>query len=79
MLKRMPAAGLPQFYSDCVHAFVVIFVVTCTTILAIRHSIGADITSAVLGGAIGYAAGRAGPVSRNAPTRLGDTTEDESA
>lgn len=72
MLSRMPEAGLPQLYSDCVHAFVVCFVVVCTTVLAFRHAIGADITSAVLGGAIGYAAGRAGPVSRNTPTRSSD-------
>lgn len=73
MLKRMPSAGLPQFYSDCVHAFVVCFVVSCTTFLASRGVVNADITSAVLGGAIGYAAGRAGPVSRNAPTRISDS------
>lgn len=72
---RMPEAALPQLYSDCVHAFVVCFVVVCTTVLAFNGDVGADIISAVLGGAIGYAAGRAGPVSRNTPTRAGDQEE----
>lgn len=51
-----------QLLSDCIHAGVVVFVVVCTTVLAAlgTGTIPQDVIGAVFGGAIGYAAGRAG-------------------
>lgn len=55
-----------QLLSDLLHALVVVIVVVATTLLALLHAgIPEDITGTVFGGAIGYAAGRAGQVSRS--------------
>lgn len=54
-----------QLLSDAIHAFVVLVVVLSATFLAGLHAgIPQDVLGTVYGGAIGYAAGRAGNVAR---------------
>ncbi len=72
LFKRIPAAALPQLFSDFLHLTGAITVTLCTTLLAYLGKIPADITGAVYTGVIGYVAGRAGTVSRATPTRSGD-------
>jgi hypothetical protein len=72
ILKRIPAAALPQLVSDFLHLSGAISVTVCVTILAFYGKIPADITGAVYTGVIGYVAGRAGNVPRATPTRMGD-------
>jgi hypothetical protein len=53
-----------QLISDGLHGVVVLFVVVCTTVLAILGStLPQDVIGTVYGGAIGYAAGRAGNIA----------------
>ena len=61
--KRMPESAIPQYWSDLVHAGVIIFVVICVTILAQTHNIDHATTGNVYTGALGYAAARAGNVA----------------
>lgn len=54
-----------QLLSDLLHSCVVLIVVVCVTILAsLQVGLPPDVIGTVYGGAIGYAAGRAGNVSR---------------
>jgi phosphate/sulfate permease len=53
-----------QLLSDLIHASVVTLVVAAVTTLSAMHvGIPQDVTGTVFGGAIGYAAGRAGLVA----------------
>ena len=55
-----------QLISDGIHGFVVVFVVLATSVLAaLRSAIPIDVVGTVFGGAIGYAAGRAGNIARS--------------
>ena len=55
-----------QLLSDALHAAVVLAVVTCVTVLAFaKVGLPPDVIGTVYGGAIGYAAGRAGNVTRS--------------
>lgn len=74
-LKRIPAAALPQMFSDAMHLTGAITVTICVTILAYAGKIPADITGAVYTGVIGYVAGRAGNVARATPTRQSDPVQ----
>lgn len=66
-----------QLYSDGIHATVVIIVVLATTILtASGASFPNDVIGAVFGGAIGYAAGRAGNVRAGPAAPSGRRAED---
>lgn len=59
-----------QLISDGLHAFVVVFVVICTTLLAcLNIGLPQDVIGTVFGGAIGYAAGRAGSIARSRVNR----------
>ena len=55
-----------QLISDSIHAFVVLSVVAAVTILAaLQIGLPPDVIGTVYGGAIGYAAGRAGNIARS--------------
>lgn len=55
-----------QLISDAIHAFVVLCVVTAVSILAaLKIGLPPDVIGTVYGGAIGYAAGRAGNITRS--------------
>jgi hypothetical protein len=56
-----------------VHAFVVVFVCTCATILGGLHELSSESVSNVFMASIGYAAGRSG-TTRSLTTRSDDLT-----
>lgn len=57
-----------QLVSDALHAFVVLIVVVCVTYLASANvGLPQDVIGTVYGGAIGYAAGRAGSIGARRP------------
>jgi hypothetical protein len=71
-LSSLGPQARTQLISDIIHAAVVITVVLCTTMLALfagQSHIPQDVIGAVYGGAIGYAAGRAGNVKVNNGTK----------
>ena len=62
---RVAGVYKAQLFSDLIHASVVTLVVLATTILTLYSThVPPDVVGTVFGGAIGYAAGRAGNVSR---------------
>lgn len=66
------ATNKTQLLSDLLHATVVTIVVLSASILAaLNVGLPQDVLGTVYGGAIGYAAGRAGNVARD--RRQGDT------
>lgn len=66
-MGRLNSTQRTQILSDAIHAGVVVTVVLAASMLAVLNaSIPPDVIGAVFGGAIGYAAGRAGNV-RPAP------------
>jgi hypothetical protein len=54
-----------QLLSDLIHATVVtIVVITASTLASLKVGLPQDVLGTVYGGAIGYAAGRAGNIAR---------------
>lgn len=68
-MYELTAIQRTQLLSDGLHALVVVVVVLCTTALAVfSTSLPNDVIGTVYGGAIGYAAGRAGNVRASVET-----------
>lgn len=63
---QLSGAHKTQLASDMIHAIVVLVVVFCVTVLAsLKVGLPPDVIGTVYGGAIGYAAGRAGNVAKS--------------
>lgn len=73
---RMPSAALPQFYSDLTHACVILAIVGAATLAGDMHVVSGATVGNVYLGAVGYAAGRAGPLLRATTSHTGTTTSE---
>lgn len=71
---RMPSAALPQFYSDLTHACVILCIVAAATFAGDNHIVSDATVGNVYLGAVGYAAGRAGPLLRAVSSHTATTT-----